>query len=290
MTWVRTTLGISGSKDAPSDGGASSGSLSMRYIVKGFEPAQILSNPTAVLGGDTGTEPLPALGSAHPQIPGFKLDRYDCNGTGVICEVTAIYSPNGSGRLPQNPTGTLPPNRFKYSRETLKWPLPFATREPQEMDVDGTTSIIMAWIIKSEEIEQDVQVRGYTIRVTANEIDAAFEAATVQNKKLHRLGGKLWRFSCSMEAVLVPDLDLYEIEYKWTHDPGWLLPNSVNFTNTSFPTIQTIGGQDYTRPPFHIFEKIGRQADLTANPNGLFVTALYAEIDENGWQSLYGLS
>jgi len=281
MTWVRDHSDGSGNTDAIAS------DESIGYIVQGFSGTQVRTNPGSVLGGDTGSEPLPALGSPHPDIPGLKLDRYSTRDDGVICRVTGIYSTNGSGRLPP-PVGPLPANRFMYSRETFDWELPYAVREPQELETPGGTTTVLAWIPKVWKIAQELQVRQYAVRVDPEDIDAANAAASAQDRKLHMLGGSQWRFFAAKDITYLADTDEYELQYKWVQDPGWILPNTVNFAGFVFPTLQTVGGADYTRPPYHIFAPLKRQTDLITAPD--FPSALYAEVDDDGWQSLYGLT
>lgn len=310
MTWVRNELGRSGDKDAARS------NESISFLVSGgYSPAQVLANPAAILGGDSGAEPLPAIGSVHPEIPGLKLDRYSVTGNGATLEAVAYYTTDGSGRIP-------PPQlplefgkaRFRSRNATLSFDLPYqrartvlfelppgGTGGPN--DPEGWRSVQIwageadnaPWSVRTIHMEYRIHTTRAVIK--SEDYAAANEALDANQNKCHLINGRLYQFSGG-------DLDpqdgseFHEIDLTWWSDPGWDLalggttsPGGYNFPNPQVGLLDGTTTVPRTRPPFHIIQPL--IVDTTDNPRDPadpidFEVIPIAEVRVNGHLELLG--
>lgn len=311
MSWVRDYAADNGSYDGQPSGG---GSLTIDYIVTGgYSAAQILRNPTAILGGITGGEPLPGYGSEHPEFAGFYLDRYDPQSLGVVTRLRATYSRNGSGRIPARPA---PPEigdfKFQTDYEEIITRIPYQIRTlefvanppgfagpPDPVAPDGYSSLL-AWRVQSPDGEKYILREGQTVSrystkavISEENYLAASEAIRRNNNKINNINGRLYQF---VAGSVVPrsGLDGYETTLTWWADDGYDLADefySGSPPNVMYPP-RTIGvlpfvGAAVTRPPFHAIDLIPPE-DADPTVPSTFIVRPIGQLRSNGHLELVG--
>jgi len=312
MSWVRNELARSGDADAVRS------NESVGFLISGgYSPAQVLASPQSILGGDSGAEPLPAVGSSHPEIPGLKLDRYSVTGNGATLEAVAYYTSDGSGRIPP-PALPLRPTEARWSArtESLSFDLPFQKAvtvlfelppgyvgPPGPNDPPGWRAV-QIWIGKDERepwFERTIQIEytRHTTRAVIASADyaAASAAITANQNKCHLINGRLYQFT---GGALEPQdgNEYHEVDLSWWSDPGWDLalggtssPGGYNFPAPQVGLLDGTTSVQRTRPPFHVIQPV--VVDTAANPRDPsdpidFEVIPIAEVRVNGHLELMG--
>jgi len=294
MGWVETTLRPSASAD-----GTANGTATRLFIIDGaIDAVTVAITPQNILGGVTGSEPLPRIGSAHPKNPRMFLDRYDVQADGATLDATAQYSHDGRFQFP-NPPREQTEDEVRYSagKETVQVDIPVIVQQiitqalpPQ---VQGPPEPFDSYGLDVHTIHESRLRELWTVLLKENQLKPALAAMKAQDNCLHFFDGSWKRFTYG-DIVGSGNKDFpYQTTYTWFHDDGTNpdgstinLPPWVRLPDQQVNHLPNSGPPLMLRPPFH--ELIAaRSNDATVPPNiGSWIPY---KIVPNGWASLVGL-
>ncbi len=290
MGWVETEL----QPDASCEVGGN-GQASRLFIVFGVEysPVTVAAEPTTIIGGISGSEPLPALNSPHPIKAAWKLDRYDVRKDGITLEARALYSLDGRFRFPSPPDPqTAGEVRYGSAVESYKQIMPYATRhlvvQGSPPDLVGPPLTQYTWKLREANILESRRRRLWSVVLTTAQVEPCEVAMDAQNNKLHVLNGRRYRFEAGPITSSGNRDKPYKCEYSWCTDSGTFAPGYQS-PDYKFP-LGTFGsfpdGNVYQRPPFHDFV-VRESDDASIAPE----FNLYVPYDDepSGWTTLVGL-
>ncbi len=311
MSWVRDIRSDTSAVDSMATGQAARGYLWESDTP--VDPTSLAMYPQTFLGGDTGVEPLPPRGSAHPIIPSFKLDTYTVRCDGRTQQITALYSNDGRFNFPPPNDDTesqLGVARYSSSTEEVRIAYPFARRMEQEgaLAVGQVGPQLPVLLQYGEKYLSESQRRWtWDVLIKEQEIDAAEVAMDTQHNNIHFIRSRYWRFQSAPVNyhTRIGDEHYYRISYTWLGDRGTadnvlapLLPHrgpigstgnyAVYFPQPSVGVGTSLPGSIVTRKPFHIFTR-GSEITVSGEPHPVFLQFLPYTRDDFGWQSLVGL-
>lgn len=270
------------------------GGTTRTFIVSEYPRDQIIANPTSILGGATGTEPLPGYNSGHPSLPGLLLGRYSTAPDGIHTRATAYYDNTGRWRIPAridrtNPahyelTGSIAPD--------LTIDIPFGVKITKDVSNGENTITIRVWEERTIRVECTQET--ISVRVTVNDLSPAHRAAfTLQSGRLHKLddGSQVtpawYRFLGA--TYRESERGAWAVEYSWANDPGTLeLPyQSVPGQIAIPPNFTYFDDSQWVRPPHHVVKYVPNVLGALFAPT--FAVFLPYVRDDLGWQTLPGL-
>lgn len=315
MTWVRDIRDDSASIDRDGTGTAQRGYLWSGPFV---DPTVLAMFPHTFLGGDTGVEPLPARGSAHPETPSLKLDVYTVQCEGATSRIRALYSNDGRFNFPppdDDDADRIDQIRYSSAPEDVRVPYPFAQRVVQAGAlIAGQVGPNLPVLLKyGEKVRTESQRRwSWEAIIKEEEIDAAEVAMDNQHNRIHFIRSRYWLFKAAPVEPFrkIGDQRYYRIAYQWLGDTGTndpladfpqgILPDRGPISGTPHFTFYfpkqtagigpnaTIPGVAITRKPFHTFS-VGPEEIVAGEPHPLFLQYLPYIRDDFGWQTLLGI-
>jgi hypothetical protein len=253
---------------------------------------QIVLNPSSVQDTTTGLS-LPLYGSSHPSFPFLFLDIYNVTPEGTTYLAEAIYTNDGSGRLPRtnpDPTDANYP-QFTASFQTQVEQLPIV--HPAEIDVtsaDGVVETVQGVSVLETAVELGItriQVRRV---IPVPQVANTMQAVLAQHRKLHR-PTTIWDTNelLQFEGADINPIDQarYEVRYSWVSDPGIPYITSPSMVDREvFAPFIVQDGKEWSRPPFNWVKFIPEPGVQTAVRE---VHGLKYDVDENGYRQLVGL-
>lgn len=283
MSWLRD-----GDGSAADGNGLGVTSITERYVVVGqVEPAAVVSDPTAYIGGMAGsTAPLPDYGSVHPVYPGLRLRTWSAQSSNANVFAVATYN---------NATAIFEPEWFSRSGgyQTETFTFPYARRIRHTIPTAGGTTPVDQdlWKIETVSVRQTVRRNEINVNV-GGAIGDAVEAMDLQNNKIHIINGRAYRFEAGSFYETRPNT--WIVNYAWIYESGiyWndtlqsdgdlQFPDAVDGLDTS-----PIGGTVFVAPPFYAVDAIPQPAGPEFPPT--FRRRLEYPIEEDGYLTLVGL-
>lgn len=295
MSWVEA-------KDQSSArGSATVRTYSRRFIIDAqVSEGAILKTPSDILGGDSGSEPLPNYADPFPSDGAARLDNISLSNTGSHWLASFDYSTDGRGELPpiRDPENEVGVIDFSGSFQTESVDIPYAALVSVAFPGDVNASIVdRVWDILSLGVTVTRERLNYRV-VIKNDIAGAIAAMADQNNKLHNLSGRWMRFEAGdYRRVKKTDVaTFWELDYSWIGERGIRyanFPSEVDGVNILYPfgpypgPLTGLPG-DWVLPPHHYLIPLRAEGGATEPPE--FQWILPYEPDANGWQSLKGLS
>lgn len=314
MGWMRDESKGSSTIDSENAGEAVVGYLFDTFV----DPAAVALHPQTFQGGDSGVEPLPARGTAHPLNPSLKLDVYRVTCEGQTSRIEALYSNDARFVFPPPPTDPDRDSSIHYSSavEEVKVPYPFARRliQKEALPVGFTGPTAPVFLKYGEKYLSESQRRwSWEVIISESELDEAELAMDNQHNRLHYIRSRYWRFQAAPVEFYtkVGNEKKYRIAYTWLGDRGSndplgnpnqpndfppILPNQgptstyyeVYFPQQTFPAGFATSTYRMTRQPFCTFT-VGKERIENGEPMPTFIQFLPYARDDFGWQSLKGI-
>lgn len=266
------------------------GSTTRVFLVTGYPRDQIIQNPTSIVGGTTGDEPLPGYNSGHPSQPSMILRRYNVAPEGIHHVAVAYYDNTMQFRLParidklapgyKSPSGSI--------ASDLDIEIPIAVRTTYDVSNGEQTATIKVWAERKVLIQHTHETVSH--RVNLSEFTEAHrEAIHAQSGHLHKLGQTIPRWFRFLGAsYFEAEPGLWAVDYSWAHDPGTLsLPTQSEPGLVIIPpNWNYFDGNDWVRPPFHEIKYVQHE-DGPAYPPRFALVLKYVR-DDFGHETLPG--
>ena len=268
-------------------------------LAANVEPASVALNPSAFLGGETGTEPLPGYGSPHPQDVSLKLDSYSAVSDGATVRITGNYSNNLRFTFPSD--GGLPRQGFVWqcstSQDVYSLPYAMSVRDIVSLQPPPTSggppapNYVDKWVYLTENVLSKAIRVQMQFRVETARVGTALSTIFDLTNTAMPIQGAIWL--CEGGDVRY-DGEHYTAEVSFSREKG-ITVNYDQLPETTFwpylglniPGVSPGSGR-WARPPMHKTIIVPpKDGDPSVKPS--FVAVFPYDYDPNGYQQIAAL-
>jgi hypothetical protein len=228
---------------------------------------------------------IPALGTTHPTLPGYNLDRYRTNSSGdaytdVVCE----YSSDKRFVL-RKPNKDEPTYYdWGWAMRTVVVQLPYWVREGT-LQQGSNVPVQVYRVVKVPHPDRRV-IRYLNVRISTTNT-STFDIIADQAGTLHLMpDGRLYLF----EGGTVSKIDAltFEVTYTWMLDRGTKVPDSVRQLSVDDSSPFPPDAGEFYRPAYHTISVVQRGDAATTPPLRVLIPQYVQLGDGQGWRSLPG--
>jgi hypothetical protein len=228
---------------------------------------------------------IPAIGTVHPTLPGYNLDKYQTQiSNDAYVDVICLYSSDKRFVL-RKPNKDEPTYYdWGWAMRTVTIQLPYWIREGTFRQ-DSTVPVQVYRVTKIAHPERRV-IRYLNVRIATTNT-ATFDVIAEQAGTLHAMpDGRLYLF----EGGVVSKIDAltFEVTYTWMLDRGTKVPDSVRQLSVDESSPFPPDAGEFYRPAYHTISVVQRGDPATVAPLRVLIPQYVQLGDGQGWRSLPG--